>query len=71
MLAKDMFGREIKIGDTVKKYSIINDKNSSYKVAKVKFIGPTCEGGESLVWAGGGGGHHPEACKVVELEELI
>jgi len=61
----DMNGIEIKVGDTVRKYSIIKDKNSSFKIATVKYVAPMHDDGESMIWAGGGGAHHPLACEVV------
>lgn len=63
--ALDMNGIRINEGDTVKKYSIIKDKSSSFKTGKVSYIGSMHDGGETMIWAGSGGAHHPLACEVV------
>lgn len=60
-----MNGIEIKIGDTVQKHSLIKDETSHFKTAKVNDIAPMYNGGDYFVWAGNGGAHHPQACKVV------
>lgn len=63
---KDMNGIEIKIGDKIKKHSLIKDPTSSFKEATVKFLDPMHSGGDNMVWAGGGGAHHPMACAVIK-----
>lgn len=65
-MTKDMNGKEIKEGMTVRKHAIIKDKNSDFKEGIVSFVGPMYGGGEDMVWAGSGGAHHPKACEVQE-----
>lgn len=63
-----MDGKEIKVGDTVIRYPIINlKKDGAFR--KVKSIAPCYEGGELLIWFEEGGGcHHPHACEVFRLK---
>jgi hypothetical protein len=62
---KDMNGKVIKVGDRVKKHSLINNNKSEYTIATVKQLGTMHSGGEPMVWAGRGGAHHPQACVIL------
>ena len=62
MKVKDMNNVVIKIGDRVKKHTIINDSGSDYKISTVKHIAAMHMGGNLMIWAGSGGAHHPKAC---------
>lgn len=66
MEVTDMHGNEIKEGQKVKRFPLINKDTGDFKIRTVSTIQPMYKGGENMVWfEEGGGAHHPEACVVI------
>lgn len=69
MNVNDMHGNEIKEGQLIKRFPLINDDSGEFKLRTVRAIGPMHEGGENMVWFNeGGGAHHPRATVVMSYK---
>lgn len=63
---KDMNGVDLKIGQKVNRWPLLNKKTGEPKVRTIDDIAPMHGGGEVMVWfIEGGGAHHPLACEVI------
>ncbi len=59
---------ELKVGDTVQYYGLMNPLSDYIGTAKVKMIAPMHSGGENMIWLEGvASAWHPDA--VVKVEE--
>ncbi|GAB1376850.1 hypothetical protein MASR1M48_17020 [Lactococcus petauri] len=68
-MATDMNNVEIKAGQKVRRWPLINQKEGEYKIRTVAGVEPMHRGGDEMVWfCEGGGAHHPKAVEVISDE---